>query len=272
MTLLANTLLWEIEYKDSLRKTIKPSYLFGTVHATHEKILPFIEWVRPYISDCEVFANEYNFLEGYTDELYSEIVCLPNRQTIRDFLSKKQAARLENMLQATVGIDLKIVENKIPFVIVSLIEGAMVHKTENHKILDEALFQYALEKGKKIEGVETFVEQMNTLKSLPIHDQLKHLKKLCKNNYTHKKRIYKLFEYYFDQDIVSIYKAAKKYNSHIKKPLLNDRNPIMSKRIVEMIQKESSFIAIGAGHLAGKNGVLRLLKQEKCSIKPIFHK
>jgi len=43
----------------------------------------------------------------------------------------------------------------------------------------------------------------------------------------------------------------------------------MTDRIIELAIKQPLFCAIGAGHLAGKSGILRLLKQQGLTIKPI---
>ena len=44
--------------------------------------------------------------------------------------------------------------------------------------------------------------------------------------------------------------------------LLTDRNLRMAERIAKMIQKESHFIAIGALHLPGEQGVINLLRKK----------
>ena len=43
----------------------------------------------------------------------------------------------------------------------------------------------------------------------------------------------------------------------------------MANRITGMIQESSSFIAIGAGHLSGSKGVLRLLKKNGIDVRQV---
>jgi uncharacterized protein YbaP (TraB family) len=39
--------------------------------------------------------------------------------------------------------------------------------------------------------------------------------------------------------------------------------------IVDLTKKSSCFIAVGAGHLAGENGLIRLLRNQGFSVKPL---
>jgi uncharacterized protein YbaP (TraB family) len=43
----------------------------------------------------------------------------------------------------------------------------------------------------------------------------------------------------------------------------------MANRIADLIQQQTAFCAIGAAHMAGAKGVLRLLKLKGLSINPV---
>ena len=71
---------------------------------------------------------------------------------------------------------------------------------------------------------------------------------------------------------MKILKKVKKTAGSMRDALLYDRNIIMADRIEELGSQSSLFAAIGAGHLGGKKGVLRLLKQKGCEIIPVNYK
>ncbi len=54
------------------------------------------------------------------------------------------------------------------------------------------------------------------------------------------------------------------------KKLIQDRNHIMSERMQAFLKKGNAFIAIGAMHLAGKEGVLALLEKQGYSVSPVY--
>jgi uncharacterized protein YbaP (TraB family) len=56
----------------------------------------------------------------------------------------------------------------------------------------------------------------------------------------------------------------------MRKLLLYERNTIMAERFAEIARQESLFCAVGAGHLSGKKGLLRLLKKEGFKVRPII--
>jgi len=55
----------------------------------------------------------------------------------------------------------------------------------------------------------------------------------------------------------------------LRKMMIDDRNFIMADRIAKMTSQQTAFVAVGAGHLGGKKGVLRLLKLKDIKLKPI---
>ncbi len=54
--------------------------------------------------------------------------------------------------------------------------------------------------------------------------------------------------------------------------LLNDRNKNWVKQLKEIMKKESVFVAVGAGHLTGQEGLISLLKKEGYKVEPLLNK
>ena len=51
--------------------------------------------------------------------------------------------------------------------------------------------------------------------------------------------------------------------------LLDERNQKMADRIIRLYEQDSTFVAIGALHLPGEQGVLRLLEQRGYRVTPV---
>ena len=75
---------------------------------------------------------------------------------------------------------------------------------------------------------------------------------------------------YEQADIQKLYKVARRSTKGSRRLLLFDRNVIMARRIADLSQEMTLCAAIGAGHLAGKKGVLQLLKSAGFAVKPVF--
>ena len=79
-----------------------------------------------------------------------------------------------------------------------------------------------------------------------------------------------MVHWYRNGAVRELYKAAKKDAKGMRKILLFERNVMMVSRFVKIARENSLFCAVGAGHLAGKKGMLRLLKKEGFHIHPVL--
>ncbi len=83
----------------------------------------------------------------------------------------------------------------------------------------------------------------------------------------------KLIEIYKAQDSDSLYDSMMKQmieeNTLPVEVLLDERNKNWIPKIEKAINEKPSFIAVGGGHLGGKNGVLNLLKAKGYKVKAI---
>ena len=138
--------------------------------------------------------------------------------------------------------------------------------------LDQYLWDYARRQGKKNSGLESAEEQLQVIKKIPLERQLKDLLYLGKNISRERRELFKMIELYAAGDYQSLFKSAKKSIGNSRRVMLYDRNEIMAARILELIPENSAFFAIGAAHLGGQKGVLRLLKQAGAKVKPVVLK
>ena len=142
---------------------------------------------------------------------------------------------------------------------------------DRHVSLDQHLYDFAKNKGLNILGIESFDSQVEVLKKMPLKDQLKSLKEMATHFERFRRNIKKTTEIYIEADLQKLLKKVKKTAGGMRSLLLYDRNVIMADRIASLAQENSLFAAIGAGHLAGKKGVLRLLKMKGLQVTPIFY-
>jgi uncharacterized protein YbaP (TraB family) len=120
---------------------------------------------------------------------------------------------------------------------------------------------------KKIIGIETFEEQLGTLESIPnsfIIDYFKNIDKAGED-------LEQIISLYQSAELKKLFKLMQKDKSMVmlKEDLVISRNMIMAERILELIREQPAFIAIGAGHLPGKKGVIELLINEGYKVVPV---
>lgn len=257
-----NTLLWKIVHP----KFEGESFVFGTMHVSDERAFRLEEIVKEKINSCDAFALEFN-LDAAELGVTSEAMSLPEGITLQSLLSPKKFDKISKRFELLTGYDLRMFNQSIPMQITNLM-ASVVLSSDRLKSLDETLFQYAKEQGKLLLGIETFDEQLEILRKIPLENQLKSMLKVFKNFPRFRKQVIKMTELYERGDIQQLYKSTKKSTGSERKLLLYDRNEIMADRISKMMSEQTILCAIGAAHLSGKKGVLRLLKQRGIKVKP----
>jgi len=257
------SLLWKISGKN----LPGDSYLFGTMHVSDERAFHAEELVKEKIRSCDAFALEFN-IETADMNLKSDAMNLPEGVTLDSLISPKRFNKINKRFRRMTGLDLMQFNHSIPMQITNFITS-IIFSNDRLKSLDETLFLYAKEENKILLGIETFEEQLEIMSKIPIKTQLQGMLKAFKSIKQFRKQALKMADLYAKADIQQLYKSGKKSLGSERKLLLYDRNELMADRISKMMKEQSIVCAIGAAHLAGKKGVLRLLKSKGFKVKPV---
>lgn len=261
---LENSLLWKIEKSDR-----PSSYLFGTFH-----LLP--------LSDFEISDRVLTAFE-LTDQLILEIdlndpamqrefmqhVTRDDTLTLENALSPTDFNKLNTILTQAFGMNAQMVNRWHPamvgtFLIKHFIEGAPAS-------YDAALLEMANNKNREALGLETVEEQLHIFDQIPYSDQIKDLNEMLNDEAKVKRIFSKMVATYKKEDINGLLDLFLELNDTEKKRelLLNKRNRTWISRIDSLTVANSSFVAVGAGHLGGKHGLINLLRQEGFKVTPV---
>jgi uncharacterized protein YbaP (TraB family) len=257
-----NTLLWRIQPPDG-----PVSYLFGTMHVRDKRAFTLLERVYRCIDECEALALEFD-LGAVGADFDPSLLQLPAGQAIDGLLPEKKFQKLRRFLLRTLQVDIMAFRTALPLMTLNALNERMMGK-EQPIALDEQLWRYAKSQDKIILGIETYEEQVELLRSIPIEQQLQGLLSLGRNLAAHRRQLRKMGDLYETGDIYRLHRAAKRSASGMRYRLIYRRNAIMAERIAIFTQEQSVFCAVGAGHLAGGKGVLRLLKHRGFTLKPV---
>jgi len=260
--LLQNTsLLWSVKFPEQP----ETSYLFGTMHVRDQRAYAFIGQAYEKIEACERIALEFNLDEAPTG-LEPSLVQLPDGLTLDQLIPEKKFRKMRAFLLRTCRVDLWQLRSFTPFFITNTITNQILAQ-DMPVALDEQLWRYARQQGKPGFGLETYNEQLRILNSIPLEDQVKSLVWISQHLRNYRQSIKRMADLYETGDIYRIYRAAKRSASGARALLLYRRNEIMAERIALEARSGSVFFGIGAGHLAGGKGVLRLLKREGARVR-----
>lgn len=253
--MMKKALLWRITPAGDGRD----SYLFGTMHVRDLRAFGWLDIAKKYIDRCDLFATEFDFLE--TDErALAQVMQVPEEQTLEKVLKPGPWKALDRYAQKKLGMPAEALRGQHPMSVSTLLTSAVLME-EAAKSLDETLWQYARAAGKTTRGVESFADQLETIRKIPYATHVKSLSWLLRHYGRQKKQIRKMMRWYQSGDIQQLYRSSKKDAKGMRRILLYDRNDTMARRFTEFTAEGPLFCAVGAGHLAGKKGLLRLLKK-----------
>ena len=139
---------------------------------------------------------------------------------------------------------------------------------ESYEMYFSQLFKNA---NKPVSGLETINEQMKYLDQMTLEEQAEGLLETIKNPGAACQQYTDMIRLYRKQDLNTLMKMmgeSDEVGDHLDK-LLDERNKNWISQIEALVAKESVFIAVGAGHLPGPNGVIELLRKQGYKVTPL---
>jgi uncharacterized protein YbaP (TraB family) len=150
-----------------------------------------------------------------------------------------------------------------PFVIVSTAsEKDMLANAESY---EKTIMKIQREADIELDGLETLEEQMSIFDNLTNEDQAKMVMEAIRGGDEGKDQIETMIKLYTEQNIDSMYAMIQSESDVMasqEAAFLSDRNKKWIPKMAEMMQGQRVFFAVGAGHLAGDQGVLELLRKK----------
>ncbi|WP_069471432.1 TraB/GumN family protein [Candidatus Marithrix sp. Canyon 246] len=257
--LSAESLLWQIN-KDSL----KPSYIFGTMHSEDQRVLNLIPSISERFKTADNVAFEV-LMDMPTMTKSANAMFILGNKTLDKIVDTELFAQIVKALQP-YKIPSHMVKYFKPWAVMLILN---MPPSKTGKFLDLQLYKQAQDLKLPTHGLETVDEQLAVFEVMSIKDQVFLLKESLKTSPDILEQMLKL---YLQGDLNALLKLSHTDDAIMKdlyKRLIDDRNLKMLKRMEKLLQKGNAFIAIGALHLPGKKGVLQLLKQRAYIVKAI---
>jgi uncharacterized protein YbaP (TraB family) len=142
---------------------------------------------------------------------------------------------------------------------------------EESKPLDFYLQQYASKQKKAVGGLETYQEQLEVLNLISIKEQSIALVDQVRNLTQEQILIEEMIQLYLNEKIDSLYQLDSDTTlQKIEEALVYKRNIAMSRRMYQRIlNKQSTFYAVGAAHLGGPQGMIAILRNKGLKVEAV---
>ncbi len=270
---LDNALLWEITGPGIQQ----PSYLYGTIHMipSGDYFLPkgtltAIEATENMVFEIDMKdMNDVSALFGMMGKIF-----MKDGVTLKDLLTNEEYKMVESRF-SEMGLPIFFLERIKPMFLSAFASADMNPnsiKEGSIKSYEMEFYEISQNRGMTTDGLETIDFQVSVFDSIPYPEQAKMLVESLKATDASNSEMDEMVKLYKSQNIEAMVSSVAASDSDLapyEDLLLNGRNKRWIPQIITLAKQKPTFFAVGAGHLGGEKGVIKLLRKEGYKVRPV---
>lgn len=261
-------LLWEI-----IPGSGSASYLLGTIHSEDPRVTQLPTPVQEKFDQARIFCAEMQ-MDSTTQVKMTQGMLYLNGQKLDKQIDPELYQQTASLIEG-YGIPEQMVPMLKPWAAGLLLS---VPKPESGMFLDYVLYQTAQEQGKELCGLETPAEVVELFDNTPMKTQINLLRVAVREHSNLEKMVEEMLDLYLARDLNGLLeysekeleKSGKDVSALVNDSLIEQRNRNMLETMQAQLTKGNAFIAVGALHLPGDVGLLRMLEEQGYRVKAIY--
>jgi uncharacterized protein YbaP (TraB family) len=275
-TYKSGSVLWKISGKD----LSEPSYLLGTFHLKSGEYLDSIPGARAALQSCEQVVGEINMsnMAGLQMQMM-QAMQMTSDTTYKMLYSDEDYKFVSEKLASLIGTGLEQLNTMKPaaiqLTVIALAYMRYFPEINPANILDIRIQSEAKKEQKPVLGLETVDDQIHVLFDvMGLQRQADVLLCNLKNMDILLALVSELIDDYNQGNLNKLIQYQDNTETCPSSPaetavLNKDRNIAWMKKLPEIMKEKSSFIAVGALHLAGEDGLLNLLEKSGYDVEAV---
>ncbi len=257
------SLFWKAESPSGVT-----SYLFGTMHTDDNRVTEFSPQVLNALNSVDTFMMEVS--PGQDPKL----LMLPegNIATLMTNEEFEQVRELADFHVMHLGAAMQMK----PWLLAVIFD---LPKPQTPFAQDNLLMTKSEDLSKDVVGIETAQEHFGVMDSFSLDEQMVMLRAVLKRTPEQKEKDFeRLISAYLKGDAEQIANLDAQITGgmlpaplweKMRSKLLDERNVVMAERTIAKANQGSTFVAVGASHLAGKTGLVAAFKQAGFKLTPL---
>jgi len=258
-----NSIFWKLTSPNG-----SEHYLYGTIHSDDNRVSNINREVISALKSSQIFLME-------TMEISNPNLLLMNNIDYSLYFNEFDLDKIKLLADFHTMSFERVLKMK-PWLLAIIFDSPRPITPFN---LDNLLKTKARDLGLRIKGLETSEEHFQVLDNFSIQEQITFLKKVLAKSLEQKEKDYEqLMAAYLSQDLSNIIEINESLTSKlvsksmwikIKTKLLINRNKIFFNNAHKLINNNRLFIAVGASHLGGDNGLLKQFEDAGYQLKAL---
>lgn len=254
-------------YKISGNGLKKPSYLLGTMHMICAKDFGIPNKVTSALRKCATYFMEVNL--GSAEEMHLMEEQQSEAMDIAQDLSPEQKDALNERMIEHFGVSLESGGNIPPIALINKMTMEAMGCDEI-SVAEIELMQFARNQGLETAGLETASEQIEIAKKVFTGEEMLWQLNVADD---YKATFSQMVDAYHSenlQHLAALVTDPKMMSKRAYRILVVNRNKRWAKKIPKLILEKNAFIAVGAGHLPGEIGLLKLLNDQGFAVNAVY--
>jgi len=247
-------------------------YLLGTIHSDDSRIVSVLDRLHRPMTEVDQVVLE--ILPDTASLVGASLaMLLPPDQRLSELISGDLYRRAGVSMQEK-GVPEPVFARMKPWAVAVMLGTPELHGPA----MDQVIYQRALAAGRRLAALETPAEQMALFDGLPQSLQIRMLEQVLEQRDELPEQFEAMIGAYLAGDLDRLQALSLEYEAAgdeqlaawFRRRLIQERNHRMLKRVLPMLEQGATLVAVGALHLPGNEGLIKLLQGAGYSLTPIY--
>ena len=264
-------LLWRVS-----KTGIAPSYVFGTIHVADPRVLDLPEPIGNALARSKRYYTES--VQGEREAArFFEAAQFEDGRRLEPLIGAAAYSKAAAMLRARQVSDDVIARLKPWAVLANL---TVTPEDYGHSTLDQRLLELARERRLRVMGLEGIEEQISVFERIPLETQVELLKHALDHRDELAAMIEPVIQAWMRRDLAGIRAAGDSVAAHypemaghyriLFERVVENRSVVMAHRLFMPLREGGAFVAVGANHLYGSQGILALIERQGYKVQRAY--
>ena len=259
-------LLWQIRAENG-----NYAHVFATMHSQDRLVTSIPPAVRLALVKSSKLVMEV-LLDQYANDVFNQAIYFSDEKDLKNLINNEIFSWLENNI-SDYGIPKENLRRLKPWAVFTLVGRP---KPVRALTQDITLMRIAESANINITSLESMSELVSVLDGISMPDQIIILEDTVCNHREIIRQTRDLVNMYVNRDLAGIVLQNEQPHSdeavfeRYMQQIVYDRNTRMLEKIERMMQQDNIFIAVGASHLPGGRGLLKMLEKRGYTINRVY--
>lgn len=264
-------LLWRVS-----RPGMPASHVFGTIHVADPRVLLLPDAAQAAFEASRTFAMEIQLAQQEAS-MFFEAAQFEDGRRLAPLIGDAAYADVLRTLSAR-GVAPEVIARLKPWAV--LVNLTVTPADYGSRTLDQELFAMARSRRMELHGLEGVDEQVAVFDSIPMDSQVALLRHALVQRDYFVGRLEPTIQAWLRRDLAALWRVSEDIGRRfpdmaahyalLTKRVVTDRSVVMAHRLFAPLRRGRSFVAVGALHLYGRKGLLRLLQEQGHAVKRVY--